>query len=76
MKSDAIKLELLEWLAGTNDEGILASLMLLKKSTSTPDWADALSKDQLAQINEGLDDIKNGRIISRKKLWQKYGRKI
>jgi hypothetical protein len=76
MKSDAAKLELLEWLAGTNDEGIIASLMWFKKSTSAPDWADALSDDQLQQINEGLEDIKQGKLISRKKLWQKYGRKI
>jgi hypothetical protein len=76
MKSDAVKLELLEWLVSTKDEGVLASLMLLKKSTATPDWADNLSVDQMQQINEGLEDIKKGRVISREQLWQKYGRKI
>jgi len=34
-----------------------------------PDWWDELSETQKAQINEGLEDVKNGRILSSAEFW-------
>ena len=75
MKTDAVKLELIEWMARIEDEGVLKALVLFKKSTQESDWADDLSAEQLLKVEEGMEDIKKGRTITSKKLWQKYGRK-
>lgn len=76
MKTDALKLELIQWLSNIDDEGTLWSLLLLKKASQTGDWADNLTSEQRKKIEAGLEDIRKGRVISRKKLWQKYGRKV
>lgn len=76
MKSDAIKLELIEWLTKMDDEGVLAAMMLFKKANQTLDWADDLTPEQTLRVEEGLQAIKKGKTISRKKVWQKYGRKV
>lgn len=76
MKTDAIKLELIQWLSNIDDEGTLRSILLLKKASQTGDWADDLTAEQRKKIEAGLEDIREGRVISRKKLWQKYGRKV
>ncbi|HET6990367.1 MAG TPA: hypothetical protein VFJ43_03540 [Bacteroidia bacterium] len=75
MKSEATKLELIEWLAKTDDKGILSSILFLKKSAETLDWADQLTIDQKNRVEEGLEDIKAGRTITSDKVWAKYGRK-
>lgn len=75
MKSDSTKLELIEWLTKTDDKGILSSLLFLKKSFESVDWADQLTIDQKNRVEEGLADIKAGRTSPGKKVWAKYGRK-
>lgn len=74
MKTDAIKLELIEWMARVTDEGVLKALVHFKNA-SQHDWADDLMPGQLEKIGQGMEDIRKGRTISNKKLWQKYGRK-
>ena len=39
------------------------------------DWWDSLTKEQIANIEKGLADVKAGRVVSSKKVWEKYGRK-
>jgi hypothetical protein len=75
MKSQAIKLELLEWLATTNDEGVLKALMFFKKSADQPDWFDTLTPEQLSRVEEGIADYKKGRTVKSKDVWAKYGKK-
>lgn len=75
MKSDAAKLELIEWLARLEDKGILSSLLQFKKANESLDWADDLSPIQRNLVEEGLEDIKAGRTVTRDKVWAKYGRK-
>ncbi len=38
------------------------------------DWWDSLTEDQLNEINRGIKDIKLGKTVSSKTVWQKYGR--
>ena len=40
------------------------------------DWWDALTAEQIASIEKGLEDVKAGRVVSNKKMWEKYGRKV
>jgi hypothetical protein len=75
MKSDATKLELIEWLAKVDDDGILAALMLFKKANQTSDWADNLTREQHLKVEEGREDLKKGRVVKNSKVWEKYGRK-
>jgi hypothetical protein len=75
MKSDAVKLELIEWLTKIEDKLLLKSLLNYKKANESLDWADSLTSDQKSMVAEGLEDIKKGRTQSSKKVWAKYGRK-
>lgn len=75
MKTDAIKLELFEWLAKTKDEGMLAAMLQLKKSAELPDWFDSFTTEQKAIVEQGIEDYKKGRTTKSKDVWKKYGRK-
>ena len=75
MKIDAAKLELIEWLMKIEDKALLSSLLFYKKSSQSADWSDKLTPAQQKAIDEGLNDIKEGRIASHQKVMAKYGRK-
>lgn len=75
MKSNALKLELIQWLAALEDKNILAALSFYKKNTEKSDWWHEMSDDQKRKIEKGLADIKAGRVKSSKEVWSKYGRK-
>jgi len=74
MKADALKLELIQWLSALDDKEILQSLFFFKNIQQKTDWWDELTKEQLAEVNKGIEDIKQGRTISSKDIWKKYGR--
>ena len=74
MKTDSIKLELIQWLSSINDKEVLQSLFFYKKIQQKTDWWDELTEEQLEEINKGIADIKQGRTISSKEIWKKYGR--
>lgn len=76
MKSESIKIELIEWLTKLEDNSILTSLLQFKKSTETGDWADSLTKEQVESLQRGLADFENNNVISSKDFWTSYGRKI
>ena len=76
MNSEQLKLELIQWLASIEDMQILQSLIRYKNIQENTDWWDTLSDDQLKEIKKGIDDVKKGKTISSKSLWQKYGRTI
>ncbi|MBK8874193.1 MAG: hypothetical protein IPN13_09820 [Bacteroidetes bacterium] len=76
MNSEQLKLELIQWLASIEDKQILQSLFRFKNIQENTDWWDTLSDDQLKEIKKGIDDVKKGKTISSKSLWQKYGRTI
>lgn len=72
MKSDAAKLDLIEWLTRMQDTVLLQSLLNYKKANENMDWADTLIPSQHNQVEEGLEDIRKGRTVSSEKLWSKY----
>ncbi|MBP9159923.1 MAG: hypothetical protein LKM36_06160 [Flavobacteriales bacterium] len=74
MSTDAMKLELIQWLSQLDDKGLLNSLFQLKKTNETADWYDELTDEQRAAIAEGDADLKAGRVTSSEDLWKKYGR--
>lgn len=76
MKTEAVKLELIQWLSNLNDKEVLASMLQFKKNVQKYDWADDLSPEQIKQIEEGLEDIRKGRTVPSKEVWKRYGRKV
>lgn len=68
-----MKLELIQWLGQLNDQGLLASLLELKKANEGGDWYHELSDEQRASIAKGEEDIKAGRVIPSAEVWKKYG---
>ena len=74
MSSEAMKLELIQWLSRLEDKGLLTALLQFKKTSEARDWYDGLSPDQREAIAQGEADIKAGRTIAAEQLWAKYGR--
>lgn len=76
MKSDAIKLELIQWLTSLEDSQMLQSLFHFKNIQNKTDWWDQLSDNQIKEIKKGINDIKKGKTVPGSIVWQKYGRKL
>ncbi len=74
MRLDAIKLELIEWLAKLEDNETINYLKIVKDSkTSKNDWWDDLTEEQKQGIQKGLKDIEEGRVVSHEEVKRKYG---
>ena len=65
------KSDLIAWIEGLSDINLLTVLNGLKDSQSEKDWWDDLSENQKRQINEGLEDVRNGRVMSSEIFWKK-----
>lgn len=76
MKSAQLKLELIEWLTSLEDKEVLQSLFRFKAIQENADWWDTLSNDQLKEIEKGIKDVKKGKTVSSKTVWEKYGRTV
>lgn len=74
MGHEAIKLEIIEWLAKLDDSETIEYLKIVKDSrTIDNDWWDDLSDAQKDGIERGLDEIKRGRTISHEDVKRRYG---
>lgn len=74
MGHDAIKLELIEWLAKLEDDETIQYLKVVKDSKSNEhDWWDDLSENEKKGIERGLKDIEAGRVVSHDEVRLKYG---
>jgi len=65
------KLSLIAWIEQLSDTNMLSLLEGLKNSRSDKDWWDDLNDTQIANINQGLSDIENGRVMSSEDFWNK-----
>jgi predicted transcriptional regulator len=54
------------------DERVLKMVNAMLLADQEEDWYDELSDDAKASIERGLDDIKNGRVISHEVVMKKY----
>ncbi len=73
MITKAAKHELVEWLNGINNPGLLAAMLLYKKSTEALEPFSELTPSQMASIDRGLEDAREGRVKSSEEVWKKYG---
>lgn len=74
MGHNAVKLELIEWLAKLEDNETIEYLKIVKDSkTTNNDWWNDLTETQKSGIERGLSDIKEGRTRSHEDVKNKYG---
>ena len=74
MENQSVKNDLIAWITNLKDEGVLQSLVWLKQSEVSKDWADDLSSEARKSIEKGIEDSKNDRVISREEFWKRHGR--
>lgn len=65
------KLELIQWLAGVRDMGIIKEFINLKKSKEV-DWWDTISVEERAEIEEGIAQADKGEVIPHEEVMAKY----
>jgi hypothetical protein len=74
MRLEAIKLELIEWLAKLEDNETIKYLKIVKDSKNNKnDWWNDLTEEQKRGIQKGLKDIEEGRVFSHEEVSRKYG---
>ena len=74
MGFEALKLELIEWLASLDNETTIQYLKVIKDSSDkSGDWWNDLTPDQKKSIEQGLKDAAEGRVISHNEVKAKYG---
>jgi len=73
MTAKAARQELIEWLNGVNDSELLAAMLLYKRSAEGKEPLSNLTAAQLASIDRGLEDLREGRVKSSEEIWRKYG---
>jgi predicted transcriptional regulator len=65
------KLRLIQWLAGLNDPSTIRAFIDLKKAREA-DWWDTISKDERAEIEEGLAQADRGEVVPHSEVMEKY----
>ena len=73
MQLEAIKLELIEWLARLKDSDTIELLKSFKDSSTENDWWDELSDEHKMGIEKGLADIQEGKVVTHDDVTRKYG---
>ena len=71
MDIKAEKLELIQWLAGVRDMGIIKEFINLKKSKEV-DWWNTISSEERADISEGIAQAEKGEVIPHEEVMGKY----
>ena len=62
---------MIEWLASLNNITILKRLIVLKREQEN-DWWDQPSKEEKAEIEEGLAQADRGEVVPHKEVMAKY----
>lgn len=73
MGFEALKLELIEWLAQLEDEDTIEYLKVVKDSKTEGDWWGDLTSEQRTGIERGLKDIDEGRLTPHDEVKKRFG---
>jgi predicted transcriptional regulator len=71
MDIQAEKLNLIKWLADVNEPSIIKRFLALKQKQQA-DWWDLISKEEQAEIEEGLAQADSGEVVSHEDVMAKY----
>ena len=64
------KLDLIDWINQLSDKNTIELLDNLKRATSKDDWWDELSDNEQKKLQNGMNDIKKGNVISSAQFWK------
>ena len=64
------KLDLIAWINQLSDKNTIEFLDNLKRATSKDDWWDELSDNEQKKLQNGMNDIKKGNVISSAQFWK------
>jgi hypothetical protein len=64
------KLDLIAWINQLSDKNTIEFLDNLKRATSKDDWWDELSDNEQIKLQNGMNDIKKGNVISTAQFWK------
>ncbi|MCP9291057.1 hypothetical protein [Gracilimonas sediminicola] len=68
------KLEIINFVSETNDSGLINAIHeFLQDFTRHGDFWEDLSDNEKTKIEEGLEDIREGRITPHEEVKEKYG---
>jgi predicted transcriptional regulator len=70
------KLEVIQWITTLEDETLIEKLKLLMENASKKtDWWEQISETEKNAIDEGLEEVKAGKIVPQeevKKIYEKW----
>ena len=69
---EEIKLTLISWIEELDDINTLSLIDSVKNSHTKGDWWDDLPESHKQNIQEGLDDIENGRVMTSEEFWKSF----
>lgn len=64
------KLDLIDWINQLLDKNTIELLDNLKSASSKDDWWDELSDNEQKKLQNGMNDIKKGNVISSAQFWK------
>ena len=64
------KLDLIDWINQLSDKNTIEFLDNLKSAISKDDWWDELSDNEQKKLQNGMNDIKKGNVISSAQFWK------
>ena len=64
------KLDLIDWINQLSDKNTIQFLDNQKSATSKDDWWDELSDNEQKKLQNGMNDIENGHVISSTQFWK------
>ncbi|MDI1233126.1 MAG: hypothetical protein PSX81_02465 [bacterium] len=69
------KSKLIEWLTAVKDKNIIEKLKFFKENLSDiEDWWEIISEAEKMSIDRGIQDIKEGKVLTHAEVMKKYGR--
>jgi len=70
MNLETRKINLISWLSHLQDEGVISKLETIQDQE--PDWWDVISKEEKAEIEEGLAQLDRGEFSTHEQVMAKY----
>jgi len=64
------KLDLIAWINQLSDKNTIEFLDNLVRATSKDDWWDELSDNEQIKLQNGMNNIKEGNVISTAQFWK------
>ena len=64
------KLDLIDWINQLSDKNTIELLDNLKSASSKDDWWDELSDNEQKKLQNGMNNIKKGNVISSAQFWK------